>query len=869
MKLKKIIAALLSAVMVVSLVPAMLFSVSANDDPAGTTPAKVSISNPFMSPDKLTALNAFDDNPDSCADGGNQSKEWYVGGEFLATPTIEKVSVSLSGEDTDQKGQNRYRAWCIKRTLEFSADGKNWVVAAELKYLDSNEKEVQEVAAADFSAEAKAMTDIKYIRVRQAIPENFSISKRPTAEEITAAGGDTAWLTDKTHTGLWERLRVYDLSVYGTMDAAFTTCEIESNGAEGTADTVVAKVKLADTSVQLKEAALTFQYDKNILAYGDDTTGNIALNIKAADVKEDGTLAELTFTRKNVNQSAKVEFSVAGIGKTADDKAIGFSKTTTSDVQLGDQQTGLYLTDSEAIAFNKSEGETKPASQKLFEGKAILTNNGQKTNGVTLVYKIDGIEEGKPIVVNGLNFAVNGNVTGNFGNYLYINKPWMPTIAEDQKGSMEMFSFTENGYLFLYQNSRIFDGNATNHMTSLEGISVFDGQASHNQKKNEDGTYKADSYKMPEGSNTNANATFQLLAIVADNLAPTVTFYGKEYGAADNTAIATYTHKYSEDINASIEDPAKVRIGGKLTNAKAMFEAMNAAIEEEADKIAVPTKASTINKVTYEFENWVDEEGNVVDNIYMSTSVYPKFKTIDNRADCKIKFVNEDGTVLEEKTIKEGEKIEYKGETPKKASTDTNSFRFKGWTPELTADAVATADATYTAAYDMTDRKYDVTFMDDDKTTKLGEVLGIDRGGKAEIANPSKDATAQYTYTFEKWVDKDGKDVNLNNVTADMTVYAKYTQTVNQYTVTFMQDDKTTKISDVKVDYGAKATVANPTKAKDAYTYTFDKWVDEAGKEVKLGETEIKANVTYYASYRCKPDQSKRRLHLYIRQMGR
>lgn len=97
----------------------------------------------------------------------------------------------------------------------------------------------------------------------------------------------------------------------------------------------------------------------------------------------------------------------------------------------------------------------------------------------------------------------------------------------------------------------------------------------------------------------------------------------------------------------------------------------------------------------------------------------------DTRPEYDIVFENEDGTVLQSTKVREGEKIEYKGETPKKASDDQYSYEFAGWSPALAEDATATAAATYTATYTQTERKYDVVFMDDDKQTKLGRGQSI------------------------------------------------------------------------------------------------------------------------------------------------
>lgn len=818
MKLKKLVAAFLSAVMVVSLVPAMLFSVSATDEPTTEQPEKLPIkdiiSAKIMSGEKEYA---FDGNPDTFVDcsgynaNADEAANQYVGCSFPAEATLTSVYVKSSYPQL-----KTWETWTPALSLEVSEDGETWVTAYIFNE-DGSDKEMskidQTVQVADFKEDAKAVK-VNYARLRMTADNKDYAPEQPNGQ----------------HTKFWNTLKVYDIAFYGEMNVEFSTYDYTVDNIETDGEGTVVKVKLSDTSLNLTEGNIVIGYNKDVFTCEGAEGGSVTINYTADDIQEDGTIAEIPFALTAVKgTNGSFLFRVSGTGATADGKDVVFTEVQKI-CKIGDQQQGMWDA-GEVIDLTKNPTE----KQDLWTGTALLEARGLKASGVTFVYKVDGIED--EVVANAFWMDMNGGTCTWKGNYVHEQgfAPKITTEAGEVNGSMQILTFAENGYFFLYINQVANDGVA---LSTVGKLSIFNAPAGNIADKH------------PKAANTNENATFQLLAVVADNLKPTVNFYGKEKAelSESDLPIATYTHAYSKDQTGNVQS-SDARVQDKLISAKAMFEAMNEAKEEETDKIPVPTKASTIDKVRYEFENWVDENGDVVDNVYMSTSVYPKFKMIDERADCVIKFVNEDGTVLEEKTIKEGEKIEYKGETPKKASTETNSFKFIGWNPALAADAVATANATYTATYEMTERKYDVTFMDDDKTTKLGEVLGIDKGGKAEFDNPTKDATAQYTYTFEKWVDAEGKDVNLNNVTADMTVYAKYTSTVNQYTVTFMQDDKETKISDVKVDYGAKAEVTNPTKAQDAYTYTFDKWVDAEGKEVKLGETEIKADVTYYASY--------------------
>lgn len=69
-----------------------------------------------------------------------------------------------------------------------------------------------------------------------------------------------------------------------------------------------------------------------------------------------------------------------------------------------------------------------------------------------------------------------------------------------------------------------------------------------------------------------------------------------------------------------------------------------------------------------------------------------------------------------------------------------------------------------------------VKFYDDDGTTLLSSA-DVNDGESVTPITPTKAATEEYTYTFEKWVTEKDGDVaaSFENITANMSVYAKYT----------------------------------------------------------------------------------------------
>jgi hypothetical protein len=89
---------------------------------------------------------------------------------------------------------------------------------------------------------------------------------------------------------------------------------------------------------------------------------------------------------------------------------------------------------------------------------------------------------------------------------------------------------------------------------------------------------------------------------------------------------------------------------------------------------------------------------------------------------------------------------------------------------------------------------------------------------------PTKENTAQYTYTFAGWSATPGGSANpniLNNITLGGNVYAVFTKSVRTYTVRFINGS--TVLQTVSVPYGGNATYTGntPVKGED---YEFLGW---------------------------------------------
>ena len=179
--------------------------------------------------------------------------------------------------------------------------------------------------------------------------------------------------------------------------------------------------------------------------------------------------------------------------------------------------------------------------------------------------------------------------------------------------------------------------------------------------------------------------------------------------------------------------------------------------------------------------------------------------------------------------------------------------------------APGTYKGVLTAAY--TDNpNYNVTVTKGDFTIKKAyDVVWIDGNGFELDRKPwvegetepttdkkaTKDADAQFTYTFSKW--NDGEWDTAHTV---KTYKPQFNKTINKYKVTFVDEDGTTVLKEAtEYDYGTPAAdidvPADPKKDADAqYTYTFAGWEPEIA--------DVTADATYTATY-TKTEKEKER----------
>ncbi len=238
----------------------------------------------------------------------------------------------------------------------------------------------------------------------------------------------------------------------------------------------------------------------------------------------------------------------------------------------------------------------------------------------------------------------------------------------------------------------------------------------------------------------------------------TYTFTGWDKEIVEVTGEATYTATYKEetvkykacfyDLDGNVLYEVELLYGEVP-----VYQGETPALEGDA-------------QYSYEFTGWTTE----LAPITKDTNYRPKFNRVVNKY--LIKFVDEEGEILQESQVPYGEIPVFEGVLP--LPEDTAQYDYTGaWDKEF---AEVTGEATYKYIVTGAVRTYQVKFANDD-----GKVLAM---GKYEYGampqfdkTPYKAASAEYLYTFAGW------DAEIAKVTSDVTYTAKYTQVANTYDV--------------------------------------------------------------------------------------
>ena len=259
-----------------------------------------------------------------------------------------------------------------------------------------------------------------------------------------------------------------------------------------------------------------------------------------------------------------------------------------------------------------------------------------------------------------------------------------------------------------------------------------------------------------------------------------------EYTAMFRKEYKTYTVTFYNWNGDKLDEQTGLHLGDVLTY-----------------KGVAPTKPSTA-QYEYEFTGWSPEFVDGVTQVSKSVNSYTaQFEQKTRKY--LISFLNYNDELLWSNEFAYGVTPEYGGEMPLRPATDTCTYTFREWTPEIVA---VTRAATYKAIFTKAFINYTVRFIDyDDSQIAVQENLHFgDVITYTEI--PTRDPDIQYIYTFDKWDPE--FESGVTKVSGNMTFKATYSTKTQKYTVTFLAEEGGAVIGSVTVAYGLDATAGAP-----------------------------------------------------------
>lgn len=242
-----------------------------------------------------------------------------------------------------------------------------------------------------------------------------------------------------------------------------------------------------------------------------------------------------------------------------------------------------------------------------------------------------------------------------------------------------------------------------------------------------------------------------------------------------------------------------------------------------------PVERAATTEYTYTFQGWSTDGTTVLSTIPDVTgpaTYIAVFEEKDASATVTVRWLDDDGTTLLGTTWPDKNTAAETPVSPTKEPTVSTTYAFAGWSTDGTtvlADLTVAADTDFIAVYTPSVRRYAVSFLDWDGT--VVDATDYDYGtAAADVAvpaNPTRPATAEYTYTFAGW------DAEVSDVLGAATYTATYTETANEYAATFVDGvDGSTILGPTNYAYGA---AVEAPEAPEHYGFTFSAWSPAVG----------------------------------------
>ncbi|MBO5884867.1 MAG: InlB B-repeat-containing protein, partial [Clostridia bacterium] len=596
-----------------------------------------------------------------------------------------------------------------------------------------------------------------------------------------------------------------------------------------------------------------------------------------------GTDATYTFTNITQNHTLEVIFKQSSYTLTYNLNYPGCSNTT---------QTYTYQQTISAIAYPArtnysfagwyTEAECiNPYTFTTMPAKDVEVFAKWNINTYTITWlNYNNAVLGTSTVAHGSTpqYPYNTPVKDSTEQYVYEFTGWDPELVEATESTSYTAVFTESirqyTVSFYSDNGRLLKEVLVNY-----GTTVIYGATNPEKEATAQYSYTFDKWVTTQNGDTEVDLasitqdtkayakfteTVRKYTIVFANYDNTVLQSEElEYGQTpvykgqtptrpdENTVVYTFSgwNKEIATVTGNVTYIAVYNVSGKFTvnfyldDGRTILEQCYITPGESASfTLGTPEKEATA-QYTYEFVKWVTTpDGDVeadLSNITQNTSIYAKFNPV--LRSYIITFVNYNDEILQSEELEYGSTPEYTKNTPQRPATNEYTYTFTGWDPKIEA---VSGNQTYKAIFSQTE-VYTVEFLSDDGLTVLHTEYVSKNTAAVYDVTPTKQPTAQYSYTFDKWVTTLDGDVeaDLSNIIQNTRVYAKFTPVINKYTVTFVNyDDTVLQQGDYSYGDTPEYTGETPTRpATNEHSYSFIGWTP--------GISPVINDITYTARY--------------------
>lgn len=309
----------------------------------------------------------------------------------------------------------------------------------------------------------------------------------------------------------------------------------------------------------------------------------------------------------------------------------------------------------------------------------------------------------------------------------------------------------------------------------------------------------------------------------------------------------------SSNDNGSVEDTtekeSKTLVGLEIVTKPTKTTYKEGEVFDPSGMVVKAKYSDDTNEVITKY-TFSDEELTLEDT---KVTISYKNKTVDVSisvtpvAKYTITFMANETDKIEDVVYKEGQIPNHECS---KESNSEYEFHFLGWALSFDGTPLdvlpeVTQDATYYAIFEKIERKYLVTFKDEN-----GEFISSSNlryGATIDAPEYEPNDTIEFDYEFEGWSLTKGGEVvpTIPNVSGDVTYYAVVSSSTKSYLITFI-DINGTVVQSSNVLYGETPSCDYEVSDTQEWDYTTG-WSLTVGGEVLSSLPKVTKAATYYA----------------------